>query len=226
MAGFHLTLIGRFCPTPEALVYVTATQLAVTVPYSVAGLEKTAMTITSKGVTSVPITLTVVDSVPAIFTADASGTGQAAALNQDFQRQWPLESSDHWLNCRAVWYRRRLADHRCLAAAHLASFGDSRRSAGPGPVRKHCSCPRPRGVAVQCADSDRCHPWAIGSSCDHGWHRGQQHSNGCDSIDYTSVNWPFEEMARLSSFIRKQNWLVNVSIRSSSGRRAAWPRLE
>jgi uncharacterized protein (TIGR03437 family) len=41
------------------------------------------MTITSKGVSSVPVTLTVVDSVPAIFTADASGEGQAAALNQD-----------------------------------------------------------------------------------------------------------------------------------------------
>jgi uncharacterized protein (TIGR03437 family) len=42
------------------------------------------MVITSKGVNSLPVTLNVTAAVPAIFTADASGKRQAAALNQDY----------------------------------------------------------------------------------------------------------------------------------------------
>ncbi len=41
------------------------------------------MVVTSNGVSSTPVSLNVTDAVPAIFTADASGKGQAAALNQD-----------------------------------------------------------------------------------------------------------------------------------------------
>ena len=68
--------------TPATIVYVTPTQLAATVPYFVSGT--TSMIVTSNGVASVPVTLNVVPSVPAIFTSDASGKGQAAALNQDY----------------------------------------------------------------------------------------------------------------------------------------------
>jgi uncharacterized protein (TIGR03437 family) len=68
---------------PATLVYVTAAQLAATVPYSVAGAQNTTMMITSNDVSSTPVSLNVTDAVPALFTADASGTGQAAALNQD-----------------------------------------------------------------------------------------------------------------------------------------------
>jgi uncharacterized protein (TIGR03437 family) len=72
-----------FDNVPATLVYVTATQLAATVPYSVSGALKTAMIIASNGVSSTPVSLNVTDAVPAIFTSDASGMGQAAALNQD-----------------------------------------------------------------------------------------------------------------------------------------------
>jgi uncharacterized protein (TIGR03437 family) len=72
-----------FDNVPATLVYVTATQLAATVPYSVAGAQRTVMVVTSNGVSSTPVSLNVTDAVPAIFTADASGKGQAAALNQD-----------------------------------------------------------------------------------------------------------------------------------------------
>jgi uncharacterized protein (TIGR03437 family) len=72
-----------FDNVPATLVYITATQLAATVPYSVSGAQKTAMIIASNGVSSTPVSLNVTDAVPAIFTSDASGTGQAAALNQD-----------------------------------------------------------------------------------------------------------------------------------------------
>jgi uncharacterized protein (TIGR03437 family) len=64
------------------LVYVTPMQLAATVTYSVGGAQKTSM-IVSNGVSSTPVNLNVTDAVPAIFTSDASGMGQAAALNQD-----------------------------------------------------------------------------------------------------------------------------------------------
>ena len=67
---------------PATIVYVTSTQLAVTVPYFVSGA--TSMIVTSNGVASAPVTLNVVPSVPAIFSSDASGKGQAAALNQDY----------------------------------------------------------------------------------------------------------------------------------------------
>ena len=67
---------------PATIVYVTSTQLAVTVPYFVTGT--TSMIVTSNALASVPVTLNVVPSVPAIFSADASGKGQAAALNQDY----------------------------------------------------------------------------------------------------------------------------------------------
>jgi uncharacterized protein (TIGR03437 family) len=73
-----------FNDVPATLVYVIATQLAATVPYSVAGAQKTTMVITSNGVSSTPVSLNVTDAVPAIFTADASGKGQGAVLNQDY----------------------------------------------------------------------------------------------------------------------------------------------
>jgi len=72
-----------FDNVPATLIYVTSTQLGATVPYSIAGAVNTTMVINFKGVASVPVTLAVTDSAPAIFTADASGKGQAAALNQD-----------------------------------------------------------------------------------------------------------------------------------------------
>jgi uncharacterized protein (TIGR03437 family) len=68
---------------PATLVYVTATQLAATVPYSVSGAQMTSMVISSNGVPSPSVSLNVTSAAPGIFSSDASGTGQAAALNQD-----------------------------------------------------------------------------------------------------------------------------------------------
>jgi uncharacterized protein (TIGR03437 family) len=72
-----------FDGTPATLVYVTATQLAATVPYSVSGEQTTSMVISSNGVPSSPATMNITAAAPGIFSSDASGTGQAAALNQD-----------------------------------------------------------------------------------------------------------------------------------------------
>jgi uncharacterized protein (TIGR03437 family) len=72
-----------FDSQPATLIYVTPSQLAATVPASVANRATTSLVIQSGNVSSAPIVLSVAPSAPAIFTADASGSGQAAALNQD-----------------------------------------------------------------------------------------------------------------------------------------------
>jgi len=81
--GSKETTQVRFDGLPATLVYVTATQMAATVPYTVAGLPRTTLVIKSNGASSIPVSLVVTAARPAIFTANASGTGQAAALNQD-----------------------------------------------------------------------------------------------------------------------------------------------
>jgi uncharacterized protein (TIGR03437 family) len=68
---------------PATLVYVTVTQLAATVPYSVSGAQMTSMVISSNAVASTPVSLNVTGAAPGVFSSDASGKGQAAALNQD-----------------------------------------------------------------------------------------------------------------------------------------------
>lgn len=68
---------------PSPMVYALSTQVSAIVPYGIAGASSTEMTVDFNGTMSGPITLPVDTTVPGIFTVDASGTGQAAALNQD-----------------------------------------------------------------------------------------------------------------------------------------------
>ena len=66
---------------PAPIVYASATQTAVIVPYEIAG-GQVAIAATYQGVTSsqnVPVAAT----SPALFTQNASGVGQAAAVNSD-----------------------------------------------------------------------------------------------------------------------------------------------
>jgi len=79
----------QFGAVAAVLVFVNSTQASATVPYSVAGATQTSLTISSDGVASAPVTLAVAPSSPAIFTADASGKGQAAAENQDYSINGP-----------------------------------------------------------------------------------------------------------------------------------------
>jgi len=74
---------------PATVVYVTSMQLAATVPYSVEGAMQTSLIVNANGIASAPVTLEVTQSSPAIFTSDASGKGQAAALNQDYSINGP-----------------------------------------------------------------------------------------------------------------------------------------
>jgi len=65
------------------LVYVSAGQVSAVVPYDVAGKTTTAMQIEYRGVRSNSVSLRVTDAAPGLFTANSSGKGQGAILNQD-----------------------------------------------------------------------------------------------------------------------------------------------
>jgi uncharacterized protein (TIGR03437 family) len=74
-----------FNGTPAPLVYTSSNQLAAIVPYSVqAGADGRAdMQVSYQGHTTNPMPVLIVASSPALFTLNASGQGQAAAVNQD-----------------------------------------------------------------------------------------------------------------------------------------------
>jgi uncharacterized protein (TIGR03437 family) len=72
-----------FDATPAPIVYASANQTSVMVPYGVAGRATTSIRIVYKGVQSDPIPYTVVATTPAIYTANSGGFGQGAILNQD-----------------------------------------------------------------------------------------------------------------------------------------------
>ncbi len=65
------------------LIKVSASQVTAMVPYSVAGSSKTALVIENNGISSQAVTLSVAESAPALFTANGSGVGPAAALNEN-----------------------------------------------------------------------------------------------------------------------------------------------
>jgi uncharacterized protein (TIGR03437 family) len=65
------------------LVYAGANAISAIVPYDVAGKTSTSMVVQVGDTSAPPTQLTVLDTVPGLFTANSSGAGQAAALNQD-----------------------------------------------------------------------------------------------------------------------------------------------
>jgi hypothetical protein len=72
----------RFNGVAVPLLYTSATQVAAVVPYGVTG-PAVQVTVTYQGQTSVPATIPVFAAAPGLFTADGTGAGQAAAINQD-----------------------------------------------------------------------------------------------------------------------------------------------
>jgi len=65
------------------LVYVSASQASAVVPYEVAGKSRTEVQVEYRGVKSNPVLIAVASATPAVFSANGSGTGQGAILNQD-----------------------------------------------------------------------------------------------------------------------------------------------
>jgi uncharacterized protein (TIGR03437 family) len=68
---------------PAPLTYVSASQITCVVPYEVHGKGATDIRVSYQGQTSGPFSLPSVAANPALFTANGSGAGPAAALNQD-----------------------------------------------------------------------------------------------------------------------------------------------
>jgi uncharacterized protein (TIGR03437 family) len=71
---------GGIAGTP---IYVSATQVNVIVPYEIAGQAQTNITLVYQNQTSAGILETVAAQAPGMFTFNSTGSGQAAALNQN-----------------------------------------------------------------------------------------------------------------------------------------------
>jgi uncharacterized protein (TIGR03437 family) len=73
-----------FDNNPAKVIYLTSTQLAATVPVTAGIGQITTLQIqTSHDVFSATLQLPIAPAAPGLFTSDASGKGQAAAINQD-----------------------------------------------------------------------------------------------------------------------------------------------
>jgi uncharacterized protein (TIGR03437 family) len=81
--GLRVTFDGKAAP----LIYTSANQTNLIVPYEVAGRTSTVMQVVYAAAAGTVQTaawvLPVVESVPAVFTLDGTGTGPATVLNQD-----------------------------------------------------------------------------------------------------------------------------------------------
>jgi uncharacterized protein (TIGR03437 family) len=69
---------------PAPLLYVQDRQASAIVPYAVAGTRETGIEVQYKGARSSAVRVAVAASVPGIFTADSTGRGAGAILNQDY----------------------------------------------------------------------------------------------------------------------------------------------
>lgn len=79
-SGVEVTFNGF----PGTLLYVSSTQINVTVPYEIAGSATAAIIVSYQAVQSTPITQPVAAASLGIFTNNATGSGQAAVVNQNF----------------------------------------------------------------------------------------------------------------------------------------------
>jgi trimeric autotransporter adhesin len=79
LAGVQVRFNGIAAP----IVYASAGQVAVAVPYEVDGAATANVVVSVNGQQSNSLTLPVVPAAPGIFTADASGAGPGAILNGD-----------------------------------------------------------------------------------------------------------------------------------------------
>ncbi len=85
LAGVQVTFDG-FSGT---LLYVSSTQINVTVPYEIAGRTSTAVVVTYQGVPSAAITQPVGLAALGLFTNNSTGSGQASVLNQNYSYNTP-----------------------------------------------------------------------------------------------------------------------------------------
>ncbi|MBS1829619.1 MAG: hypothetical protein JST93_30245 [Acidobacteria bacterium] len=86
------TLAGTrvlFDDTPAPLIYTLESVVSAVVPYNTEGKRTAKVVVEYQGRRSAESTLNLTATAPGIFTANSSGTGQAAALNQDLSYNGP-----------------------------------------------------------------------------------------------------------------------------------------
>jgi len=83
-AGFGAGTRARFDGAAAPLLYAGNGQLNAVVPYAVADQTSTRLEVEAGQVLQMAAPLVVAPAAPGLFTLDASGTGQAAALNEDY----------------------------------------------------------------------------------------------------------------------------------------------
>ena len=85
--GLVSNLVGEtrvlFDGIPAPLIYSTRGQLSTLIPYFAAQRSSVSMQVEYQGAASAPVVLAIVPSAPGVFTANSSGRGQAAAVNED-----------------------------------------------------------------------------------------------------------------------------------------------
>lgn len=79
LAGTTVSFNGTLAP----IIYTSSSLVAAVVPYSVSGKSSVPVTVNYNGKTSATSTVPVTLTAPGCFTADTSGTGQAAAVNSN-----------------------------------------------------------------------------------------------------------------------------------------------
>ncbi len=79
LAGVQVLFDGVAAP----LIYVSPSQIAAMVPYNISGKADTEVQVVRAGLSSVTLLTPVAITAPGIFSADASGKGQAAITNSD-----------------------------------------------------------------------------------------------------------------------------------------------
>ena len=80
LAGTRVLFDG----VPAAVWYASARQVAVIAPYYLYWKDSTAVQVEYNGIKSSAVTVPIPPAAPGIFTADSSGKGQGALLNQDY----------------------------------------------------------------------------------------------------------------------------------------------
>jgi len=80
LSGTSVSFNGTAAP----LIYASAGLVAAIVPYELNYQTSAQVAVTYRGNTSLVSTVPVAQTAPGLFTADSSGSGEAAAFNQDF----------------------------------------------------------------------------------------------------------------------------------------------
>ena len=86
LAGTQVLIGGVAAP----ILYAQSGLIGAIVPYEVAGQTIVPIEVDYQGAPSAPASFAITSVSPAIFTADASGQGQGAILNQDNSQNGPL----------------------------------------------------------------------------------------------------------------------------------------